>query len=131
MRTLGVCLGLLVSGCTTLQPPLTSYHPFAVDVVDQLAYNSDLVDCVLQVQGNYKPTFDWSGVGSSTVSGAAYNAAGAAVSPAVPAIGAAGEGGAAAWRRLDVTGAKERYVVKKCMEARGLRSGKYTIADPD
>ena len=130
MKHLPLALTFVLSGCSVLTPPISDYKPFAVDVQSLPIYNTDLAACLIQSKV-YHSTFDWKGVGSAGINGAAANAAGAAVNPAVPVIGAAGEAGSAAWRSMDLTGAKERYVIKKCMERRGERSGAYTIADPD
>lgn len=115
-------LGLL-SACA----PFT---PFAVEISDQSQFTSDLSTC----QGYatlYHPGINPLDLASSGALGAIQNAPAGAVNPLIPVIGALGGTTTAAINGLDLLSTNQRKIVTLCMAAKGDKSGKYLVIDPN
>lgn len=122
-KPLVLALLVLTSGCA-------AYFPQAIEITDSEAYASDVAFCQ-SAAAAYKPSLDMSSVGYGAISGAAQNATGAAVSPLVPAIGAAGGATSALSSGLDLMGQARINVAKHCLLERTHRDRSAIVADPD
>lgn len=127
MRTLIASLAVVVLvGCAS---PI-ELAPYIQDITDPVALARDKKEC-----GNFALAFheplSASRIGTSAAKGAASNAAGAAVSPFVPVLGAAGGALTTTLDEIGVLNGKQRRVYLRCLDHRGERSHAYMVVDPD
>ena len=122
-RIVALCLPFFLAACADLTPP------FAIDIKDQAAYDADLKDCTAAAKAYHK-SLSLGAVASGAVIGGAQNAAGAAVNPLVPAIGALGGATTAAVSGIDALGLNQQKVLNLCMDRRGERSRAYLVLEP-
>ena len=120
-----VALGLASCATNPSQPA-----PYVIDITDQSALDQDKIDCEGAALG-YKAPLSATQIGASAAKGAANNAAGAAVNPLVPVLGAAGAATSTTLDELGVLNTKQRRVYLLCLAHRGAKSGAYNVIDPD
>jgi hypothetical protein len=127
MRKFILILPLRLCGCAG---QLINYQPYVTDVADPRQLIKDEGECLSAAKG-YTESFDLANVGTQALSGAAGNAAGAAVDPLVPVLGAAGGASQALLGSVGLLGDKQRRSFLKCLEHRGERSHAYNVIDPN
>lgn len=127
MKRLAILLAL--AGCA---PAVATYEPYVGDVVNPAALLLDKAACRGYALA-YQAPLDINAIATGAAQGAARNASGAAIPPfgIVPALGAAGGATEAALSGLGVFNNDQRRVFLKCLEHRGLRSGAYSVIDPN
>ena len=116
---------LLLAACAA-----PTFSPYTVEISDPQKFDADLVLCQGYAAA-YPKTLSVQAIGAGTVVGAAQNAAGAAVNPLVPVIGALGGAAQATISGLGAFGTNERKIIISCMIAKGERSGAYLVLEPN
>lgn len=117
---------LLLSGCGGV----AEYNPYIVDISQPQTLVDDKRDCLGYALG-YKPGLNGSAISSAAAQGAASNLAGAAVSPLVPVLGAAGGAGGEFLTEMGLLTTAQRRVFLICLSHRGERSRAYNVIDPN
>jgi hypothetical protein len=103
---------IVLAGCAS-QP----YVPYAVEVGNQAAYSADLAQCQTYAAA-HKTKLDPREIGESAGEGAVGNAAGAAVNPYVPLIGAAGNATQTVLSEVGLSQADRKRITAICMKAK-------------
>lgn len=121
----------LLSGCVS---PVEDYAPDVIDITDPAKLAADEIFCRAHALA-YKPPFNLQSIGLAAGQGASQNATAAAVSPATaPLVLGAGAAGGASGQLLSLVGLRGPEQIKifvRCLEARGRKSGAYTVTDPN
>lgn len=120
-----LCAALL-TGCADV----TVYQPYITDVTDPAALASDKVACLVHAHA-YKPPTDLASLATAAGVGAGDNLAGAAITPLVPALGAAGGVAVAGMKAVGLNSTDQIRVYLRCLSNRSLRSGAYEMNDPN
>lgn len=131
LRGLWVGLGLLLCACAQ---DLASYQPLVMDVAGeagQARLKADEADCLAFAAAHPTP-FDFGSVARAGAQGLVSDATAAVVPPYwYPLASGAGRAGAQALAGLGVLDLAQRVIYLKCLDHRGLRSGAYSVVDPN
>lgn len=126
MRWTMILACLVLAGCVSV----ADYQPAVTDITDQAVLTRDEAVCRSVALG-YEPGLDIGNITSQAVQGGASNLAGAAVNAWVPVLGAAGGASSAALNGFGVLKTDQRKVFLKCLDHRGVKSGAYSVIDPN
>ena len=125
MRSLIIlALPLILMGCAI------PYVPVPIEVTNEAAFKIDVAEC-LAAGDAYASKLDVMDIGASAVTGATRNAAGAAVSPLMPLIGAAGDTTTQLITGLNIMGHASANVARHCLDEKTHRDGSAIIANPN
>lgn len=122
-RNLALAVPFFLAGCAAYVPQLIG------PPADPAQYAKDWTLCQAAAQA-YKPSLGLPSVAYGAISGGAQNAAGAALNPLVPVLGAAGGGMAALSNGLDVMGQVRENVARHCLLEITRRDHSALVADP-
>lgn len=132
MRHVALALAFVVAGCAqTLLPqlPASPSEIYIREIKDQPALDADFAACRTYA-GDFKTGVSLSKITEGTIKGGAGNAAGAAVNPLVPLLGAAGGGLTELVNGLDILTTTQRHILIDCLEKKSARSGAYLVLEP-
>lgn len=124
MRKFLAVLPMLLCGC------VEHFDPVPIEITDPVQYAVDVKVCQAAAAA-YKPKPDLASIAAGTVNGAADNASGAAVNPAVPLLGAAGGATHALVTNLNILGHASANVARHCLEEKAHRDRSAIIANPN
>lgn len=116
----------MLAGCATPQ----TFSPYVVEISHPDTYSADLALCRTYAE-DYSRGIDIGSIGSGAAVGAAQNAAGGAVNPLVPAVGALGGASTAVINGLDLLDAQAIKVLLRCLERKSDRNHAYLVLDPE
>lgn len=124
MRAMAVTM-IILTGCTSL----ANWQPYVREVTDRDRYAAD-ADLCRQYALDYKPGLSLEAVGSGAMRGAAANAAGGALEPLVPAVGALGGATGEVISGLDLLSADAKKVFVICLRSKTEKDGSALVLDP-
>jgi hypothetical protein len=116
VRTAITILCLALAGCAGLMPglPTAPSQMNIQEVIDQKRLDTDFKNC-LSYAAIKNPRVSLAKVIEATIKGGASNAAGAALNPAAPALGALGAGVTETLNGLDLLSTNQRNTLIDCL----------------